>query len=154
MLHLAVLCICIAIFHPKSSNLVKGDISLALYAPTPTPSSPREAVTPAIHQQVAVNAWNKDGRTALMWACKSGQYATVRYLLEVAHADVAMCMKDASTAFDWAVLSGHLPTMTVVGITYARPFAISLPPLCFLAPPPFPPKNPGVSGTAVTPLSL
>lgn len=33
------------------------------------------------------------------------------YLLEDAGADPTLLMKDASTAFDWAVLSGDVPTM-------------------------------------------
>ena len=49
-----------------------------------------------------VNATNKDGRTALMWACKSGRARAVSLLLDEAHADASLRMKDDSTAFDWA----------------------------------------------------
>lgn len=63
---------------------------------------------------VAVDAANKDGRTALQWACKSGRSEVVRYLLDEAGADPSLRMKDDSTAFDWAVLSGDLQTMELV----------------------------------------
>ena len=48
------------------------------------------------------DASNKDGRTALMWACKSGRARAVSLLLDEAHADASLRMKDDSTAFDWA----------------------------------------------------
>jgi ankyrin repeat protein len=56
---------------------------------------------------VAVDAVNKDRRTALQWACKTGRCEVAAYLLDSAHADPTLRMKDDSTAFDWAVLSGE-----------------------------------------------
>ena len=57
---------------------------------------------------------NKDGRTALMWACKNGEVQVVTELLHQYAADVSARMKDDSTAFDWAVLGGHVPTMELL----------------------------------------
>ena len=57
---------------------------------------------------------NKDGRTALMWACKNGEVQVVTALLHLYAADVSARMKDDSTAFDWAVLGGHVPTMELL----------------------------------------
>eukprot|EP00392_Amoebophrya_sp_AT5.2_P011749 g11834.t1 len=60
-----------------------------------------------------LNAQNKDGRTPLMFAAKYGHLAIVRYLLEELldqnRIDLAICSKDGSNAFDWAVFSGDLP---------------------------------------------
>eukprot|EP00965_Chrysotila_dentata_P000761 23885-Pleurochrysis_carterae.AAC.2 len=47
-------------------------------------------------------------------ACKNRQVSVVRYLLEEADADVTLRMRDDSTAFDWAVLGGHLETMEML----------------------------------------
>lgn len=63
---------------------------------------------------VAVDATNRDGRSALMWACKNGRLELVQYFLEEGGAQVMLRMKDDSTAFDWAVLGGHIPTMELV----------------------------------------
>ena len=49
-----------------------------------------------------------------MWACKSGAFEVAAYLLRECGADVTMRMKDDSTAFDWAVLGGHAPTMELL----------------------------------------
>ena len=59
---------------------------------------------------VDVNARNKQGRTALMFAAKYGQLQVLNFLLG-AGADVGVRMRDESSAFDWAVLGGHQPTM-------------------------------------------
>ena len=58
-----------------------------------------------------VDRRNKVGRTALMFACKYAAHTAyghelVRYLIEEAHADVTVRMKDESAAFDWAVYGG------------------------------------------------
>jgi hypothetical protein len=47
-------------------------------------------------------------------AAQAGQLAVVHYLLDSANADPTIMMKDASTAFDWAVLSGDILTMEYV----------------------------------------
>mmetsp|Transcript_19756 Transcript_19756/g.66702 ORF Transcript_19756/g.66702 Transcript_19756/m.66702 type:complete len:229 (+) Transcript_19756:231-917(+) len=62
---------------------------------------------------VDVDARNKAGRTALMFAAKYGQLELASLLLE-AGADVSLRMKDDSSAFDWAVLGGHQPTMELL----------------------------------------
>eukprot|EP00966_Prymnesium_polylepis_P054953 1270374-Prymnesium_polylepis.1 len=62
---------------------------------------------------VDVDARNKERRTPLMFACKTGREDVARFLLDAA-ADPTLRMKDESTAFDWAVLSGHLPTMELL----------------------------------------
>ena len=62
---------------------------------------------------VAVDARNRDRRTALMFACKTGQCAVVSHLL-AAQADPTLRMKDESSAFDWAVLSGDEATMNLL----------------------------------------
>jgi len=61
-----------------------------------------------------VGTANKDGRTALMWACKNGEVQVVMEMLHQYAADVSARMKDDSTAFDWAVLGGHVPTMELL----------------------------------------
>jgi ankyrin repeat protein len=48
-----------------------------------------------------------------MWACKNGALQAASYLLEKG-ADETLKMKDDSGAFDWAVLSGHQPTMELL----------------------------------------
>ena len=63
--------------------------------PTEATGSPR-----ASHPQVGQA--NKDGRTALMWACKNGEVQVVTELIHQYAADVSARMKDDSTAFDWA----------------------------------------------------
>ena len=75
--------------------------------PTEATGSPR-----ASHPQVGQA--NKDGRTALMWACKNGEVQVVTELIHQYAADVSARMKDDSTAFDWAVLGGHIPTMELL----------------------------------------
>ena len=57
-----------------------------------------------------VNAQNKAGRTALMFASKYGRLEVVSYLLG-AGADLSLRMRDDSSAFDWAILGGDVPTM-------------------------------------------
>tara|TARA_B100000787_G_C15950765_1_gene189006 strand:- start:269 stop:466 length:198 start_codon:yes stop_codon:yes gene_type:complete len=54
-----------------------------------------------------VDGANKDGRTALMWACKNGCARAVLLLLDDSHADASLRMKDDSTAFDWAVATAR-----------------------------------------------
>ena len=49
-----------------------------------------------------------------MWACKNGEVQVVTELLHQYAADVSARMKDDSTAFDWAVLGGHVPTMELL----------------------------------------
>ena len=62
-----------------------------------------------------VDAANKAGRTALMFACKYGQCEVARFLLsDVVGADATLRMRDDSTAFDWAVFGGHVPTMDLL----------------------------------------
>jgi ankyrin repeat protein len=63
---------------------------------------------------VEVDVANKDRRTALQWACKTGRAETCSYLLTSAGADPTLRMKDDSTAFDWAVLSGDTATMELL----------------------------------------
>ena len=60
-----------------------------------------------------IDARNKEKRTPLMFACKTGREDVAHFLLD-AGADPTLRMKDDSTAFDWAVLSGHLPTMELL----------------------------------------
>ena len=50
-----------------------------------------------LEQRLDVNVANKAGRTALQWACKTGQHAVARYLMHDAGADVTRRMKDDST---------------------------------------------------------
>ena len=47
------------------------------------------------------------------WACKNGRSETAAYLVAVG-ADAALRSSDDSTAFDWAVLSGHERTMELL----------------------------------------
>jgi len=66
-----------------------------------------------------VDARNKAGRTALMFACKyAGQtpdgVLMVDYLLHEAKADVNVRMRDESSAFDWAVFGGEQRTMELM----------------------------------------
>uniref|UniRef100_A0A7S2NLR6 Uncharacterized protein n=1 Tax=Haptolina brevifila TaxID=156173 RepID=A0A7S2NLR6_9EUKA len=68
---------------------------------------------------LTVDARNKAGRTALMFACKYAGHtvhghALVSYLLNEARADVRLRMRDESAAFDWAVFGGHRPTMELL----------------------------------------
>ena len=63
--------------------------------------------------RVEVDAQNKAGRTALMFAAKYGQIELVRFLLD-AGANVNLRMRDDSSAFDWAILGGHQPTMELL----------------------------------------
>ena len=68
-----------------------------------------------LEQGAEVDATNKAGRTALMFACKYGQVAICRFLLsDEAGADAALRMRDDSSAFDWAVFGGHVPTMELL----------------------------------------
>lgn len=62
---------------------------------------------------VGVDAANKEQRTALQWACKTGCARVASYLL-TAGADPMHRMKDGSTAFDWAVASADVPTMELL----------------------------------------
>ena len=48
-----------------------------------------------------VDAANKEGRTALMFAAKYGQRDVAAYLLDEAAADPTLRMKNESSAFDW-----------------------------------------------------
>lgn len=54
------------------------------------------------------NAGNKEGRTALMWACKMAAHRTAAYLLSFPSIDPTCKMKSGSNAFDWAVFGGSL----------------------------------------------
>jgi hypothetical protein len=66
-------------------------------------------------QAAEVDATNKAGRTALMFACKYGKLDVCRFLLsDEAGADAALRMRDDSSAFDWAVFGGHIPTMELL----------------------------------------
>ena len=60
------------------------------------------------------NVGNKEGRTALMWACKTAAERTVAYLLSLPTVDPTLTMKNGSSAFDWAVFGGAIPVMELV----------------------------------------
>ena len=60
------------------------------------------------------NVGNKEGRTALMWACKAAARRTVAYLLSLPAVDPTSRMKSGSCAFDWAVFGGAIPVMEMV----------------------------------------
>ena len=53
-------------------------------------------------QRVAIDATNLAGRTALMFACKTGSCEVANGLLELG-ADPTLRQRDGTTAFDWAV---------------------------------------------------
>ena len=55
-----------------------------------------------------------EGRTALMWACKTAAERTVAYLLSLPTVDPTLTMKNGSGAFDWAVFGGAIPIMELV----------------------------------------
>ena len=65
-------------------------------------------------EPVDVNAANKEGRTALMWACKMAAASTAAYLLALPAVDPTATMKSGSDAFAWAVFGGSVPIMELV----------------------------------------
>eukprot|EP01043_Picozoa_sp_COSAG02_P016377 COSAG02_NODE_718_length_18064_cov_5.507932_6_plen_135_part_00 len=72
--------------------------------------SPSTALDPPMDPNVG----NKEGRTALMWACKTAAERTVAYLLSLTTTDPTLTMKSGSGAFDWAVFGGAIPVMELV----------------------------------------
>lgn len=64
------------------------------------PRDPTEATGSPRASNPQVGQANKDGRTALMWACKNGEVQVVTELIHQYAADVSARMKDDSTAFD------------------------------------------------------
>ena len=61
-----------------------------------------------------VNARNKDGRTALMFACKYGHLELVKWLVETLHANVLAESNDGSSVFDWCVYGANVNLMEFI----------------------------------------
>jgi ankyrin repeat protein len=84
------------------------------HASSANPHGTHESPSAVLNPPMDPNVGNKEGRTALMWACKTAAERTVAYLLSLRTVDPTLTMKSGSGAFDWAVFGGAIPVMELV----------------------------------------